>query len=254
MKNNYHTHTWRCKHAKGTDEEYILAAIEGGFSAIGFSDHGPFPYGDGYSSPVRMELSQLEEYFESLTALKAKYSESIAVHIGFEYEYLPPYMDFIREMSTHPLVEYLILGSHREEDDRTGSYFGNAATEPEILRYEKNTLQGMNSGVYTYLAHPDLFLCSYPVFDRAAEQVSRHICREAKALSMPLEYNLYGVLKIRDGVKGIGYPSQSFWEIAADEGCTAIIGVDAHFPGMLSDLSLYSEAQQVLDGLRIRME
>ena len=25
---NYHTHTTRCRHAQGADEEYVLAAIE----------------------------------------------------------------------------------------------------------------------------------------------------------------------------------------------------------------------------------
>ena len=251
MKNNFHTHTRRCGHARGSDEEYIQAAIAGGFTAIGFSDHGPLPCEDGYASSVRMDCAQVEEYFSALTALKAKYSERVAVHIGFEYEYLPECMDFIREMREHPMVEYLILGSHRDEDDRTGEYFGNAATEADILRYEKNALAGMNSGLYAYLAHPDLFLCSYPVFDKAAERVSRRICREANALCMPLEYNLYGVLKIEGGVSGIGYPSQRFWEIAAEEGCTAIIGVDAHFPGMLSDTALYEKGSEALERVGI---
>ena len=30
MKTNYHTHTARCMHATGTDEEYVLSAIKGG--------------------------------------------------------------------------------------------------------------------------------------------------------------------------------------------------------------------------------
>ena len=27
---NYHTHTWRCRHADGTEREYVERAIEGG--------------------------------------------------------------------------------------------------------------------------------------------------------------------------------------------------------------------------------
>ena len=34
MKYNYHTHTSRCFHARGTDEEYVLAAIEAGFDGF----------------------------------------------------------------------------------------------------------------------------------------------------------------------------------------------------------------------------
>ena len=29
---NYHTHTWRCRHADGTEREYVETAIEAGSS------------------------------------------------------------------------------------------------------------------------------------------------------------------------------------------------------------------------------
>jgi histidinol phosphatase-like PHP family hydrolase len=31
---NYHTHTMRCKHAFGTDEEYVLEAIKHGYKDV----------------------------------------------------------------------------------------------------------------------------------------------------------------------------------------------------------------------------
>lgn len=34
---NYHTHTWRCRHADGTEREYVERAIEGGLKILGFS-------------------------------------------------------------------------------------------------------------------------------------------------------------------------------------------------------------------------
>lgn len=40
---NYHTHTWRCNHAVGTEREYVERAIEGGLKILGFSDHTPMP-------------------------------------------------------------------------------------------------------------------------------------------------------------------------------------------------------------------
>ncbi len=48
---NYHTHTWRCHHAKGTEREYVERAIEGGLKILGFSDHTPYPLPAGYYSP-----------------------------------------------------------------------------------------------------------------------------------------------------------------------------------------------------------
>ncbi|MFV0479993.1 MAG: PHP domain-containing protein [Anaerorhabdus sp.] len=39
---NFHTHTYRCKHAIGRDEEYVIEAIKAGVKVLGFSDHMPF--------------------------------------------------------------------------------------------------------------------------------------------------------------------------------------------------------------------
>ena len=62
MKVNYHTHTYRCKHAGGTEEDYIKAAIENDFDIIGISDHAPFPdYDFGY----RMDYCELDEYINT---------------------------------------------------------------------------------------------------------------------------------------------------------------------------------------------
>lgn len=38
-KCNYHTHTYRCMHACGSDEDYVISAIKGGYQVLGFSDH-----------------------------------------------------------------------------------------------------------------------------------------------------------------------------------------------------------------------
>ena len=82
MKANYHTHTARCGHAEGTDEEYVLAAIERGFDELGFSDHVPWPYKNGYVHPtVRMHISQMPEYLASVRAL-AEYAQCEAAAEG----------------------------------------------------------------------------------------------------------------------------------------------------------------------------
>ena len=88
MKANYHTHTARCGHAEGTDEEYVLAAIGRGFDELGFSDHVPWPYKNGYVHPtVRMNISQMPEYLASVRALAEKYRGQIRILTGFECEY-----------------------------------------------------------------------------------------------------------------------------------------------------------------------
>ena len=36
-----HNHTWRCKHADGAMDAYVEAALAGGITELGFSDHAP---------------------------------------------------------------------------------------------------------------------------------------------------------------------------------------------------------------------
>lgn len=67
---NYHTHTWRCRHADGTEREYVERAIEGGLKILGFSDHSPYPFPEGYDSGMRMRLDQVEGYVDTVLALK----------------------------------------------------------------------------------------------------------------------------------------------------------------------------------------
>ena len=52
MKTNYHTHTTRCMHAVGDDEDYVRSAIKGGFQELGFSDHGPWKYHTDFVSDI----------------------------------------------------------------------------------------------------------------------------------------------------------------------------------------------------------
>ena len=99
MKANYHTHTARCGHATGTDEDYVLAAIEQGFDELGFSDHVPWPYQDGYTHPsVRMRVDQMPGYLNSVRALAAQYKDKIHILTGFECEYFPDYMNWLADM------------------------------------------------------------------------------------------------------------------------------------------------------------
>lgn len=77
---NYHGHTKRCGHARGEDEEYVLAAISAGYKTIGFSDHAPYP--DQYNEHERMDMSELENYIYSVKQLQQKYKDQIEIFIG----------------------------------------------------------------------------------------------------------------------------------------------------------------------------
>lgn len=228
MKVNLHTHTTRCYHAWGTDEEYVQTAIELGYDILGFADHTPFPYNNGFFNGDKMEMDQLEDYISSVTALREKYKGIIDIRLGLECEAVERFFPFLREL--RPRLDYMILGNHGDKEFE--DFFGHINTPQGLWHYLETAVKGMETGLFLYLAHPDLMLNRYPRFDEDARQVSEILCREANRLHIPLEYNLLGYS--RPHVPGqLGYPCRDFWEIAARENVIAVVGVDAHSPGQL---------------------
>lgn len=248
MKVNLHTHTYRCRHAEGTDEEYVLAAIAAGFTKLGFADHTPFPYDNGYVGKSKMTVDELDGYIASVTALKEKYKGQIEILLGLECESAPRFFPFLREVKER--MDYLILGNHGDGSVHE-KYFGNIQTVERLELYVGNAVTAMESGLFLYMAHPDLMLSKYPAFDDTAKSLSRLLCREANRLNIPLEYNLYGLMKgVPEG--GLGYPYGGFWEIAAEENVRAVIGVDAHDPAHFAAVDI-DAAEKYLKDLGIRV-
>ena len=91
IKYNWHTHTSRCGHATGTDEEYVLAAIQAGIKKLGFSDHAPYP--NAYIQGIRMSYEQYDEYVSSIKQLKEKYKNEIEIYVGLEVEYYEEHIE-----------------------------------------------------------------------------------------------------------------------------------------------------------------
>ena len=253
IRANYHTHTPRCFHAAGTEEEYVQAAISHGYDILGFADHGPWPYDDGFVSRIRMVCDQLPEYIQAVHSAGEKYSGQIRVHCGLEMEHFPRYTAWLKDAFYEYGLDYLILGNHYDTYEKDSVYFGSCKTKEHVRRYAQMTIAGMETGLFLYVAHPDLFLSGYPEFDDTCAECSRELLRASRDLNVPLEYNLLGIRKSTERpARGVGYPYERFWEMAAEEGCTAVIGIDAHTPAQLYDPELFDLAATYLKALGIK--
>ena len=249
MQKNYHTHTRRCFHAQGADADFAAAAKEQGFSVIGFSDHGPWPFRD-YVSGMRMPASALEDYAGSVFSLREQYRDEMEILLGLESEYLPQYLPWLCAMAEKHGLDYLILGHHFGGNEPGGIYNGSLTKPEDVLRYQKDVCAAMRTGLFSYLCHPDLFMRGYPVFDRTCEQASRIIIETAMETNTPLEYNLLGLQhSLHDGKQGYPYPA--FWQLVAEYKATAIIGIDAHTPDAYRDAETIAKAEQTLAALGI---
>ncbi|MEA4889984.1 MAG: histidinol-phosphatase [Clostridiaceae bacterium] len=230
---NYHTHTARCHHAGGTEREYIEKALEAGISVLGFSDHVPYPFPKNFYSNFRMRLQEADDYVATLSALRTEYQSDIQILIGFEAEYYPDlFSSMLDDLQPYP-YEYLILGQHFLENEMSGLYSGTPTNQERILQlYVDQTIAGMKTGKFTYLAHPDLLH-----FTGSPEIYRRHmtrLCVCALEMGMPLEINHLGLSDHRS------YPDGRFFQIAAEIGNTVIRGCDAHNPAAMNDQATFA--------------
>ena len=252
MLKNYHTHTFRCHHASGTDEEMVLAAIEVGIKTLGFSDHGPLPYKD-FVSGMRMTVEESKDYFKSVRTLKEKYKDQIEIKIGFEYEYFPEFIPFLKQFKEENQIDYYILGHHFVPDEITGVHTCDITEKKDVLLYKENVIDGINSGLFRYVAHPDMFMQNYKEFDETAKKASADICLAAKRKNIPLEYNIYGIRKSALAGREL-YPVENFWHIAGEVGNSVILGIDAHNPEHITGSKYIIQAEENVKRLGLKLQ
>lgn len=251
MKSNYHTHTTRCNHAEGYDEDYVIAAIEAGYQVLGFSDHSPWPKHPLEHQFIRMKVDEIEDYVQSIHRLKRQYSARIQILCGLEAEYYPERIEYLKDLVEKYQLDYLILGNHFRLFESRGTYFGSYADENKVIQdYTELSIQALRSGLYKIFAHPDVFLRSLSSFSEEAIAASRLICEVAKEEGVVMEYNLRGIGYKR---KDLDYPFTPFWKIVQEVGNDVIIGVDAHSPSDFDNDSILKEAQRLLKELGIKV-
>ena len=97
IKTNLHTHTTFCD-GKSTPEEIVLAALEKGFTSLGFSGHGTTPFDLSYC------VRDMEGYIAEVSRVREKYKRDIRIWLGVEEDSWAP-VDRSR-------FDYIIGSSH----------------------------------------------------------------------------------------------------------------------------------------------
>lgn len=244
---NYHTHTARCRHAYGKDRDYINAAIRTGITELGFSDHAPMLFPTDYYSTFRMFPQDTADYIASINRLRQEYKDKIKIYVGFELEYYPALFEQILEFLGQFEYDYLILGQHfvGNEFDENSHYSGAPTDNVKYLEgYIKQSLEGLKTGKFKYIAHPDLI--KFTGSDEIYKEKMAGFCSEIKKLEYPVEFNMLGFAQNRN------YPDKRFWEVVSQVGNDVIIGFDAHSPDAFKNRKLVTQAKKYLKDLGIK--
>ena len=97
---NYHTHTHRCNHAIGREEDYVKEALKAGLKILGWADHTPYLFTGGYYSTFRMRPIQLPGYVKTIQELREN---------GMGRENIPAMMAAVVVISVPLIVLFLIF-------------------------------------------------------------------------------------------------------------------------------------------------
>ena len=232
QKANYHSHTFRCKHASGEVWDYVKAAYSGGAEVYGISDHAPIP--DGRFPDVRMDLEELQSYELAVNQAREAFP-AVKILLGLECEYFSEYRSFHEdELLGRRGYDYLIGAGHYTPLD--GSWENSFAdmNYPRMLNaYSSYLGEMMETGLYAFIAHPDIFGCSNEVWNEDLTRCSRDILEAAQDTGVPLEINANGLRKkplcTPYGLRP-QYPWPPFWELAAGYDISVVCSSDAHCP------------------------
>ena len=240
---NYHSHTYRCRHADldYSDEEYVIEYINNGFKKIAFTDHAPEKKKIDKRLNMRMDYYEKDDYLRSINYLKNKYKDKIVIESGFEVEYLPGEEDNIFELKNE--TDKIVLGQHFVyDDDMNLKIFGKTSfIDKELLRYSEYIEKSIELGIPDIIAHPDIFMYNR-TFGETEEKITRSICKCAEKYNIPLEINLNNIyyrifrkeISNTDNFDSVVYPNKEFWKIASEYNIKVLYGIDAHHANQIS--------------------
>lgn len=240
MKANYHTHTQRCRHAQGTESDYLRCAMDAGLTVLGFSDHAPFP---DHDFGFRMPYTELEEHFREVDRLKTLHSSEIIIRKGLEIEYLPDYRSYYEKLLSVYRLDYLLLGEHfyRVPGYSDVRFVADADSTEEFVHYAAAVSEALKTGYFRMLAHPDLYAMDRFAWDSNCEKAADIIIDAAIATGTVLEYNANGyrrgLQQYPDGERYM-YPHKRFWQKVKGSGALVIIGSDCHEAKQVYDLCM----------------
>jgi histidinol-phosphatase (PHP family) len=107
MLTNHHTHSLYSD-GYSQPEDYIKAAIDKGFTLLGFSEHSPLPF----ENPFSFKIARKDQYLGEINQLKQKYSHLLSLYLSMEMDYVPRMSQSFSELKSAFGLDYVIGSVH----------------------------------------------------------------------------------------------------------------------------------------------
>ena len=267
QKINLHTHS-KFSDGRFSAEEMIIAAIQKGFTTLGFSEHSIHPINPSFYAPEKswhILPENIANYAKEMPKLKEKYATQIQILIGFEADFFEDNTASKSIGNTIPLKtnytsfpeipdfkpDYLIGSVHFVCNERGfytvdydpenvhegliklyGNKNGQVDYKTAVCEYFEAQRKMLARGDFEILGHPDLIKKTNPVlhfFDETESWYKEQLKLTAKSAARAGVIAEINTGAIARGILDDVYPSAQFLQYFKDEGVPVCISSDAHF-------------------------
>ncbi len=235
MKFDYHTHHYRCGHAKGDIRDYIETAIERGLQILGISDHSPWFYReDAYSSRIVMPKEEFSHYVNEVLELKKEYENQIEVLLGVESDFVPSHLQLYQSVYEQYPFDYIIGSVHATNNMSIFNRDRWKNLNEKQLLLEKELYfnlieQSARSGMFEILGHIDAMKRHFPGFNQLETAALDKCLKTISECDVAIEVNT-------STAGELGWqPSVDILERAYFYNVKVTFGSDAHHPERVGD-------------------
>jgi histidinol-phosphatase (PHP family) len=236
LSGDHHIHTRFCNHARGTMEEYVLAALEMGLQEMTFLEH--LECDIVYDHRTWLTPKLFQEYFSEGQRLQIRYKGKIKVRLGVEVGYNPAATSQLRTQLAAFPFEHIGLSYHFYFDGRR--HLNMVSSRPEQIQalaaigpeqlltdYFKGLIQACSELPCDKICHLDAALRYLPAISYTAQhkKLIEQLLLIMQAKDIALELNSSGY-RLRE----FPYPAADILQRAAELNLLFTVGSDAHKP------------------------
>ena len=229
-----HTHTAYTKHATGSVDDVVRAAIAVGVDVLTITDHAPFSIDSGN----RLLASELDAYLDDVYRARKEYAGQIKILAGLEVDYMLGARRHAERLLSCLDLDFVVGSVHYLSIDgqRVNVWDLSRLNEPAVLeQFSLSLEESLSCGLFDSIGHPDSLLRSVPawrwreLFLPLVPLFQRH--------GVSYELNASGPRKSSwDSSKNCefngrwSYPCRETLPELLSSGATFTVGSDAHNP------------------------
>lgn len=248
MLTNYHSHSNYCDGSSAL-EDYIIEAINLGFTSYGFSSHAPLPFSCQWAMPE----NQIQDYLRRIDYLKLKWKDELSIWKSLEIDYFPEFDSERREKLKQLKLDYTIGSVHFLDcfpdgtpwaiDDSNRKFqigleeIFHGDIKKVVKKYYQYIRKMVREEQFTIIGHLDKIKMHnkyFPYFDEQDEWYKEEIentLNTIKISSSIIEVNTRGWYK---GKSTDLYPSEWILQEIAKKEIPIVLNSDAHMPSEIN--------------------